>query len=197
MTPIQRPPFAPVRRFAALAAGLATLLTGCSRTAENRVPIGETFPSVRGEGLDKKAWRLPEDLAGADALLLVGYKQETQFDIDRWMIGVLQLKTPIRFIEVPTIPGLVPGLLGGMIDDGMRAGIPSELWAGVVTVYSGGEKIVAFTGNQKPNNARVVLIDGSGKVVWFWDRGFSPVGVLELDALVRQRGAAPSPAQAP
>lgn len=163
---------------------------GCSRTYENRDPLGEVFPSVAGEGLDKKEWRLPEDLAGADALLLIGYVQRTQFDIDRWMVGLLQLKTPVKFIEVPTIPGLAPSIFGDMIDDGMRGGIPRELWAGVVTVYTGGEKVVRFTGNSQANNARVALLDGAGTVVWFWDRGFSPVALLDLDAFVRARATA-------
>ena len=50
-----------------------------------------------------------------------------------------------------------------MIDNGMRAGIPKELWRGVITVYQDGERVQAFTGNINPNNARVLLLDRTGK----------------------------------
>jgi cytochrome oxidase Cu insertion factor (SCO1/SenC/PrrC family) len=59
------------------------------------------------------------------------------------------------------------------IDNGMRAGIPKPLWKGVVTVYKDGEIIQAFTGNDTPNNARVILIDKNGKIIHFYDQGFS------------------------
>jgi hypothetical protein len=67
-----------------------------------------------------------------------------------------------------------------VIDDGMRAGIPKELWKGVITIYAGGETVQSFTGNENPNNARVLLVDSKGQVVYFYDRGFS---VAALNAL--------------
>jgi len=60
-----------------------------------------------------------------------------------------------------------------LIDNGMRAGIPKPLWKGVVTVYKDGDSVQAFTGNDGPNNARVVLINESGKILHFYDQGFS------------------------
>ena len=44
---------------------------------------------------------------------------------------------------------------------------------------------VEFTGNEKPRNMRVVLLDAEGRIRWFHDRGFSAGKVVELDALVR------------
>lgn len=55
----------------------------------------------------------------------------------------------------------------------MREGIPKEIWRGVVTVYGDGDDIQRFTGNQKPKNARVMLLDENGRVLYFYDRGFS------------------------
>jgi hypothetical protein len=50
------------------------------------------------------------------------------------------------------------------IDNGMRRGIPKDLWKGVVTVYADGDKVQRYTGNQNPNNARVLLLDEQGRV---------------------------------
>ena len=66
------------------------------------------------------------------------------------------------------------------IDNGMRRGIPKELWGGVITVYGDGALVQEFTGNQNPNNARVLLLDQMGKVIYFHDRGFSVPALNEL-----------------
>lgn len=177
----------------ALVCGLAgTQLLACRATTPNRDPRGEAFPSVVGESLAEEPVRLPEDLAGAPAVLLLGYEQDAQFDADRWLYGLLQARLPVRVLEVPTIPGLFPRLLAGTIDDGMRSGIPSEDWESVVTVYGGGaSEVVALTGDETPRNIRVVLLDAAGRVRWFHDRGFSAGKLLELEGeLERIRTAA-------
>lgn len=159
---------------------------GCSTTHPNRDPIGERFPTVRGESLDDKVWTLPDDLAGKPAILLVGYEQDSQFDLDRWLFGLLQANTPVRFLEVPAIPGLVPSMFASSIDSGMRSGIPSEDWGGVVTLYrQEAERVVEATGNTNPTPGRVFLLGVDGTVVWFSDRGYSARLMLELDANAR------------
>jgi len=173
-----------------LAAVLAVLpLVGCNSTLPNRDPLGERFPSVRGESLTGEERALPESLAGAPALLLVGYEQKAQFDADRWLYGLLQSQLALPIIEVPTIPGLFPSLFAGTIDEGMRKGIPSEDWASVVTVYgSEASPIVAFTRDENGRNIRVLLLDGEGIVRWFHDRGFSAGKLIELEGVARKMG---------
>ncbi len=167
------------RRAVCVAAlGLATM--ACSSSVANRNPTGESFPVVRGNSLSGESYQLPQDLAGEPVLLLVGYVQDTQFDIDRWLLGLLQSGTELRFYEVPTIEGLIPGLIADTIDEGMRSGIPDADEGLVITVYDDAEKIVQFTGNERPRNARVLLLDAEGKVVWFHDEGYSARVLLEL-----------------
>jgi hypothetical protein len=38
-------------------------------------------------------------------------------------------------------------------------------------------------------NARVILLDATGTVIWFHDRGFSPSVAMKLDAKVRELNA--------
>jgi len=55
-----------------------------------------------------------------------------------------------------------------------------------VTLYGeDAEELAALTGTELPNNARVLLVDGAGRIVWFADRGYSATGLLELDAAAR------------
>lgn len=159
---------------------------GCAAKFENRPCVGERFPEVSGAALDGSTWSLPQGLAGQPAILLVGYLQEAQFDADRWIFGLLQAQPPAKLLEVPTIPGLFPRLIGEAIDSGMRSGIPSEDWQTVVTLYGDdATKVAQFTGNAGGRNIRVLLLDAKGTVVWFHDRGFSAGKLLELDQAAR------------
>jgi hypothetical protein len=88
--------------------------------------------------------------------------------------------------EIPTIDGMLPGMFSGTIDSGMRSGIPNEDWGSVVTVYgAGAAELVRFTGNENGGNARVMLLDDEGVVLWFHDRGYSATKLLELDLTIR------------
>lgn len=148
--------------------------------------VGQAFPSVSGETLAKQTVSIPNDFKGSYTLLLIGYKQNTQFDIDRWFIGLDMTKTQVNVYELPTIQGLFPRMFSTMIDNGMRAGIPKPLWKGVITIYQDGDTIQAFTGNENPNNARVVLLDAHGVIVYMYDSGFSVKALNELREALAQ-----------
>ena len=161
-------------------------LASCSSTIPRRDVLRESFPQVEGESLDGETVALPNDVGGAPTVLLLGYKQNAQFDLDRWMLGLIQARTPVRVLEVPTIPGMVPGMIAGTIDAGMRSGIPAEDWAAVVTLYGkDAARVARWTGTEDGLNGRIVLLDRDGTAVWFHDRGFSPTKLLELDAMAR------------
>lgn len=173
--------FTSIARVRVLFAVVLLVVSGCASRVPNRTPLGEPLPTVVGEALDGKKVELPKDLAGKPAILLLGYVQQAQFDADRWIMGLLQAKTTVRILEVPTIKGMIPGMFAGMIDDGMRAGIPSEDWGSVVTLYgSDAATFVALTGNSGGPNMRVLLVDGDGRIRWFHDRGYSATKCLEL-----------------
>lgn len=162
--------------------GVIASLTSCSTSIPNRNPTGTTFPIVRGESLEGQAVELPAAVSGSPAILMVGYLQETQFDLDRWTLGFGQAGTEIRVVEVPAIVGWFPStFLRGTIDDGMRAGIPSEDWGAVVTLYGeDAKRIQALTGNENGRNGRILLLDDRGEIRWFWDQGYSSKRLLEL-----------------
>ena len=166
----------------ALSCALISTLSACHDPYPNRDVVGERFPSVRGVALDQRAWTLPKDWGGKPAIALLGYVQDTQFDIDRWLIGLDMTETRAPIYEVPTIKGLVPRMISGRINEGMRSGIPKQIWAAVITVYQDGERTQRFTGNMNPRNARVLLVDAQGVIQFFTDEGFSVSGLNALRA---------------
>ena len=117
------------------------------------------FPSVKGQSLEKKYYNIPEDFVGDKVLFLIGFVQNTQFDIDTWTIGLVQTNTKVNTYEIPATQGLFPIVFKTRLDDSMRGGIPDEIWGGVKTIYKDGEIIQEFTGNDNPRNTRVDLID--------------------------------------
>ena len=168
------------------------LLGACKTMLPNQTMLGATFPQVRGESLDGNRVRVPTDLRTGSTILLIGYTQRSQFDIDRWILGLSQLQTPARIMEIPTIEGLLPGLFANRIDEGMRRGIPEEDWPAVVTVYDDAEIIRRFTGTEREDNARVLLIDADGLVHWAAFRGYSATQVQALDRAARGLNSQPS-----
>jgi hypothetical protein len=171
---------APLRARSWLLPALILLVTttACRSTWPRRDPTGEPLPTVAGNSLAGEAITLPAVAAGAPLLLLIGYDQDAQFDLDRWLFALDQAGWATRTYEVPTLPGMVPRLLRGTIDQGMRRGIPAEDWAAVVTVYDDAAALAEFTGNDDGLTGRVLLLDGDGRVRFFHDRGYS-VGTLK------------------
>ncbi|MBB1384096.1 hypothetical protein H5119_00800 [Pseudoalteromonas sp. SG45-5] len=165
-----------------LVACAVVLLSACTSQYPNQQVTGKQFPSISGESLEKNMVTIPSDFKADKTLILIGYKQDSQFDIDRWLIGLDMAGITLPTYELPTIAGMAPRMFSTFIDSGMRKGIPKELWGGVITIYNDGEAVQKFTGNQSPNNSRVVLIDSSGKILYFYDRGFSVDALNKLKA---------------
>ena len=179
--------------------GVVASLTSCSTSIPTRDPTGSVFPVVRGESLEGRTIELPAAVSGSPAILMVGYLQDTQFDLDRWTLGFGQAETTIRVVEVPAIVGWFPStFLRGTIDGGMRAGIPSEDWGAVVTLYGDDAKRVqALTGNENARNGRILLLDDRGEIRWFWDQGYSSKRLLQLLEVARGLGVQASPSKLP
>lgn len=142
------------------------------------------FPRVQGRSLNETQVTLPDSYLGKPTLVLVGYVQKAQFDIDRWILGALQANIKAQIVEVPTIAGMVPRMVQGYIDSGMRSGIPQSDWGSVVTVYEDAPAIIEALGNERPNVARAVLLDKNGTIVWSSNAGYSATQILELEKVV-------------
>jgi hypothetical protein len=164
---------------------LTVLVAACSSTVNTPTDLlSKQFPTVTGQSLTREVVTIPDAFRGKKTLLLVGYQQKAQFDIDRWILGALQAEIPVKIVEVPTIAGMMPQVVQGFIDNGMRSGIPKEDWASVVTVYGDAEKIINAIGNDRPQSAHAVLLNESGQILWSSNRGYSAQQVLELKNIV-------------
>lgn len=161
------------------------LLAGCSQIVVAPASINESlFPKVSGTSLTGTQLSIPDHFAGKPTVLLIGYVQKAQFDIDRWILGLLQADVKVEIAELPTIAGMMPQMVQSFINNGMRRGIPQTDWASVITVYEDADKIVKALGNEKPQNAQVVVLNSKGAIKWFSNEGYSAAKVLQIKKLV-------------
>lgn len=160
--------------------------TACSTQYERPGTLPKKFPRVSGAALTGESVTLPDQFSGSPVVILIGYVQRAQFDIDRWILGLMQTGVQTNIIEVPTITGMAPSIVSEFINDGMRSGIPEEDWRTVITLYDdAAEKVKTAFGTERPQSASVVLLDAAGKITWFSNRGYSATQVLELTDRIR------------
>lgn len=166
---------------------ISLALFSCSHSYTAPSPLGKKIPQIEAQVLNGEQVILPDYFNGQDSLMLIGFVQESQFDVDRWILALKQLGTPVRIAEIPAILGFVPWMFSQTINQAMKDGIPAEDWPLVFTVYKDASTLAKFVGNTKPLNVRVLLLDKNGAVLWFHDRGYSADFALELDKLIRSR----------
>lgn len=139
----------------------------------SRAAVGRTFPPVTGTALSGERVRLPRDLLGAPALLLIAYKRAAQDDVDRWAAFARREAPGLRVLELPVIPALLWRPLQGWIDGGMRGGVPRAQWSNVVTFYEDGAAVRDFVGDCGAPVAHAVLLDAGGTVRALETGGFN------------------------
>lgn len=149
-------------------------------------PVGRRFPKATGTTLAGQRMCLPDDLAGRPVALLVAYQRVTQDDVDRWSTYLKLAAPELTVYEVPTIPALAYRPWAGWIDNGMRKGVPEELWPWVVTLYEEGGQVRDFLGSPDKYSADVVLLDAGGVVQWFDATGFDARKGADLVRTLRE-----------
>ena len=113
-------PFGRVLRVASLI--VATTLSAAF--AHTAVGDGQ-WPTLEAETLAGRRVTLPADLPGARTLVLMAYERNQQRDLDTWVDGLQLRRGTVPWVEVPVI-GKQNEFVRGVIDAGMRRGIPDE-----------------------------------------------------------------------
>lgn len=145
---------------------------------------GRRLPSISGTALSGEQVRFPEDVTGAPALMLCAYRRGSQADVDRWAGFAARDLPGLAVYELPIIPGRVWRPVQGLIDGGMRGGVPRRQWSRVVTIYDDGARARAFIGDGGGLRAQVVLLDAAGVVAFRDSGGFRESAAAGLAAAV-------------
>jgi hypothetical protein len=136
----------------------------------------QSLPRIEGETLSGKKVSLPD---GTPALLIIGFTHGSQAQTKAWSQRVHN-----RF-DTWSISVLedVPRLMRGMVSHSIKGSIAREQHDRFLLVYHGEKELKQAAGFDRPEDAYVLAIDGSGAIQW---RFHGPV----TDAAVEQAAAA-------
>jgi hypothetical protein len=126
------------------------------------------MPALRGEFLSGKKAVLPDAAHGRLALVALGFSYDSRFAVEAWTERFRRdfgTNDSVTFFEVPVIGGMAR-MARPFIDGGMRRGTPEALHESVITVYGGAGQWKLRLGFREPDDAYLVLIDRTGRIVW-------------------------------
>jgi hypothetical protein len=150
---------------------------------------GERFPQIRATTLAGTPKTLPDDLEGTVALVAIAFERHTQAMIDSWTEPVEErIAAPGAFtvVEVPMIDAVLWRALGGMIDAGMRSGIPAAKHDSVMTYYGSSAEYRQALGMEDRSRAYLFLLDRRGRIRWRATGYAAAERLEELVGLIRE-----------
>ncbi len=98
---------------------------------------GMAFPILVAETLAGARFQTPDPERENTHVILIAFKRGVQPQIDRWLAALAEPVEKRSNVEMYEIPMLAGGwrLMSGIIDGGMRSGIPAEQHSSVATFY--------------------------------------------------------------
>jgi hypothetical protein len=141
------------------------------------------FPSIEGNNLNRRHFRLPDDLDGGWRLVVVAFEQWQQRLVDSWLPQLKRLAAEHGNTAVYEIPVLARRWVIGrtLIDGGMRAGIAdSAVRDGTITVYTDVGAFARGAGISDTKTISVFLLNPAGEIVWRTTGGYDDLACAEL-----------------
>jgi len=131
--------------------------------------INVKFPEVEGDNLEKRHFKLPQDLEGDLNLVIIPFKRIQQSLVDEWTYSLKPLYDEYDFIYFYEIPTLSSGyrFMSFMIDGGMRAGIPDrETRNHTITLYVNKKKFKEVLDIGTEDTIYILLLKRDGEIIW-------------------------------
>lgn len=129
----------------------------------------DRLPSLEGTTLSGRRVRFPEDLPGADTVLVIGFTHGARHDVGAWKAALAARGIP--FLSLPTAEtDTAPESMAG-VAEAMRAHVPSGAWSQVVQVHRGGEALKKAFGWQADVFAKLLRVAREGDVLARHDAG--------------------------
>jgi len=130
---------------------------------------GIRFPTITASSLEGTKVTLPDAVQGMVALVVIAFERAAQSEIDSWVgpfESAFEHNPDVVVYEVPMIDSAVWRVMRGMIDAGMRAGIPQQRHAFVLTYYGSSEAYREALGMDDRSRAYLFLLDREGTIRW-------------------------------
>ena len=146
-----------------------------------------TVPQSKGTTLAGTAIALPDALKGKVGILIVGFSHASQNQVTPW-VRLLQAdygkSTYVAYFALPMLGG-APKILRGMIEKSMGKAVPFEERQHFLPITEGEPAWRAVAHYDKPDNAYVLLVDGTGTIRWQMTGGATDMAYAELKKNLR------------
>ena len=136
------------------------------------------FPRIQGETLAGKKVELPGAFGG-QVVVVMGFTHGSQAQTKvwgqrlrgqgAWSVAVLQD---------------VPRLVRGMVVHGIKSGTPKEEYDRFLLVYSGEKELKDAAGVETPDDAYVMVVDGTGAIRWRFHGPATDAAVREVQGVL-------------
>ena len=126
------------------------------------------IPATQGTVLTGSQVALPQELTGKEGVLVVGFSQSAREEVTAWgkrLAAEYRDSPTVLYYEMPVLAG-VPKLLRAWVLKKVAAGVPDRAKARCLPVFDHEADWKAASGFARDEDAYVLLVDGTGKVIW-------------------------------
>jgi hypothetical protein len=125
------------------------------------------MPRIEGESLAGHKVVLPDAASGKVAVLIFGFSKASKGPTSAWGDKILSGFAAQPGFELYQLPVLedVPRLIRGMVISGIKKGVKENMRDHFVPIIQGESSLKKLVGYKEAEDAYLVIIDRSGKIV--------------------------------
>ena len=125
------------------------------------------LPKIESESLAGRKVALPEAAAGKVAVLVIGFSKASKTPTNAWAKKVAAdfgSRPAFELYQMAVLED-VPRLIRGIVISSIKSGVPESMRDHFLPVLHGEAELKKLVGYQEPDDAYMVVLNRSGKVV--------------------------------
>lgn len=142
----------------------------------------QPMPRIEGESFAGQKVMLPDDAKGKVALLVFGFTKASKGPTSAWgekIFSEFRHQAGFALYQLPVLED-VPRFVRGMVLSGMKKGVKENMRDHFVPILQGESELKKLVSYKEPDDAYLVVLDPSGKIVQQIHGTFSGTGYEQL-----------------
>ena len=167
-----------------LLVGCLTLALASQATAQGIADL----PKIEGESFAGHHVVLPDSASGNIAILIFGFSKASKIPTGDWARRISKDFNSQPALELYQLPVLedVPRFIRGMVISGIRKGVPEAERDRFVPIINGEAELKKLVSYKEPDDAYLVVLNRSGKIVEQMHGPFTEGAYSRLRAQLQQ-----------
>jgi len=139
----------------------------------------EQIPKTTGESLAGQQVTLPDSIKGHASVVIVGFSKSSQEAVKEWDKSARKGLGDIDVYQVAVLED-APSFVRGMIKHAMKSATPADRQSHFLVVVKGAAELKRAASFLQADEPYVLLLNGSGEIVWKMHGAVSDPAVKEL-----------------